>query len=481
MLKRLGRPPAGLTSGPARLQENMRAIRDRTSTPYRALKAGAAALLRPLLDNPFVKRVRGLGRRLAEAGTAPYPPDVRRRLKILNVMSYLIAATTLLYAIQQATTDFRTYASMIAINLALVATALMVPLAHRISEIAGGLLLVGAEYAALFAFADFFSREGGAQLQYIIAAAAPFVIFDLRRIRLIAFIVLLGLTLHITAWFWFPALGRLNPWEQPVADSLYTQAAITTVVLIAASVYYAFSLAEQAKAETDAVLRNVLPDAIVERLKANPGALIADSIDDASIMFADISGFVALARRLGANATVDMLSRIVSEFDALAMRHGVEKIKTIGDAYMVVAGLPEPVPDHTARLARMGFDMLDTVARLRIETGLSIYLRVGMASGPVMAGVIGTRKFSYDVWGDPVNLASRLEGQSSPGRILICPGCRSKLGEDFLYEARGPIEIKGIGAQETWFLLGEKPRAAQGTSADALLRPSDLPRTRTAS
>src|SRR4029079_12881152 len=148
--------------------------------------------------------------------------------------------------------------------------------------------------------------------------------------------------------FWFPADGRIGPEEQAVVDSLYTQAAITTVVLIAASVYYAFSLAEQAKAETDAVLRNVLPDTIVERLKANPGALIADSIEDASVMFADISGFVALARRLRADQTFELLSRIVSQFDALAVQHGVEKIKTIGDAYMVVAGLPEPVPDHTA-------------------------------------------------------------------------------------------------------------------------------------
>jgi adenylate cyclase len=266
-----------------------------------------------------------------------------------------------------------------------------------------------------------------------------------------------------------------------VADSLYTQAAITTVVLIAASVYYAFSLAEQAKAETDAVLRNVLPDAIVERLKANPGALIADSIEDASVMFADISGFVALTRRLGANATVDMLSRLVSEFDSLAVRHGVEKIKTIGDAYMVVAGLPEPVPDHTARLARMGLDMLDTVARYRGESSLAIQLRIGMASGPVTAGVIGTRKFSYDVWGDPVNLASRLEGQSSPGRILICPGCRAKLGEDFLYEARGPIEIKGLGAQETWFLLGERRPSPAAEGGENPPTPSDRPRNQSAS
>ena len=344
-----------------RLQEHMRAIRARTTSPFQALKARLAAPLRPLLDSAVHEaRARASDAALLRAGTAPYPPDVRRRLKILNVMCYLIATTTLLYAIQQATTDFNTYAPMVFVNLALVATVLMVPFAHRINEIAGGLLLVGAEYAALFAFTDFFSREGGAQLQYIIAAAAPFVIFGLQRIRLILVDRPARADAAHPRLVLVPSRGpHQSRGSSRWSDSLYTQAAITTVVLIAASVYYAFSLAEQAKAETDAVLRNVLPDAIVERLKANPGALIADSIEDASVMFADISGFVALTRRLGANATVDMLSRIVSEFDALAVRHGVEKIKTIGDAYMVVAGLPEPVPDHTARLARMGLDMLD--------------------------------------------------------------------------------------------------------------------------
>jgi adenylate cyclase len=460
----------------------MRAAREMPMVSFlSALKSATGERLRALFDRPLVRRIRSLLRRLAEAGTAGYPPDVRRRLKILNMMAYLIAATTFLYAVQQSLMDFNTYAPMIYINLALVVTALLVPFAHRISELAGGLLIVGAEYAALFGFTDFFSREGGAQLQYIIAAAAPFVIFDLKRIRLIAVIVLLGLVLHILAWFWFPALGRLAPHEQPAADSLYVQAAITTVVLIAASVYYAFSLAERAKAETDAVLRNVLPDAIVERLKANPGGLIADSIDDASVMFADISGFVALARRLGANQTVDLLSRIVSEFDALAIRHGVEKIKTIGDAYMVVAGLPEPVPDHTARLARMAFDMFDCIARLRAETGLNINIRVGLASGPVTAGVIGTRKFSYDVWGDPVNLASRLEGLATPGRVLVCPACRTKLDGLFEFESRGAIDIKGLGSQETWYLVAARSSPQDSGELEEAITPSDRPRTRSAS
>ena len=433
----------------------MRAFPELPTVPFlRTLKTALGARLKLFMHLPFVRRTRAVMRKLAEAGTASYPPDVRRRLKILNMIAYLIAATTLIYAIQQSIQDFKTYAPMILLNLVLVVTVLMVPFAHRISEIAGGLLIVGAEYAALIGFGDFFSREAGTQLQYIIPAAAAFVIFGLQRIWLVGGIVVLGLILHLCVWFWFPAEGRVSPHEQPVADSLYIQGAVTTFLLIAASVWYAFSLVERAKAETDAVLRNTLPDAIVERLKAQPGATIADSIDDASIMFSDITGFVSLARGLGAEQTVSLLSRIVSEFDALAFRHGVEKIKTIGDAYMDAAGLPDPVPDHTARLARMGLDMLDCVARLRAETGLDINVRVGLASGPVTAGVIGTRKFSYDVWGDPVNLASRLESLSVPGRILICPSCHEKLGDAFQFEPRGSINIKGIGAQETWYVVG---------------------------
>ena len=147
------------------------------------------------------------------------------------------------------------------------------------------------------------------------------------------------------------------------------------------------------------------------------------------------------------------------------MRHGVEKIKTIGDAYMVVAGLPEPVPDHTARLARMALDMLDTLRGCARRRGLALNMRIGMASGPVTAGVIGTRKFSYDVWGDPVNLASRLEGQSSPGTHPHLPGVPRQPRREFEFEPRGPIEIKGIGAQETWFLVARDHSARERAGA----------------
>lgn len=410
-----------------------------------------------LLRAPPARSLRATLERLSAAGTAGYAPDVQRRLKILNMIAYLIAISTAIYAAQLVQMGVATYAPAIAINVALVAVALTVPLAHRISDVAGGLWLVGAEYVALMGFAAIFGRESGAPLHYILAAAAPFVVFGLQRLRLVLAVVATGLVLHLAAWFLFPGSRAMIAPDAKVIDSLYMQGAITTVGLIAASVYYAFSLAERAKRETDALLRNILPDAIVERLKARPGEAIADSHAEASVLFADITGFVALARRLGARDVVALLNRIVMAFDALAERHGAEKIKTIGDAYLAVAGLPEPAADHTRRLAALAFDMLDTIARLKAETGLDLSIRIGLASGPVMAGVIGTRKFSYDVWGDAVNLAARLEQQSAPGRLLVCPRCRDQLAGHYAIESRGLVEIKGLGAQETWYVTPLTP------------------------
>ncbi len=405
---------------------------------------------------PVLRRLGLCIKALAELGTAGYAPDIRRRLLIVNVFAYLIAITTAGYAIQHAQVQDDAYWPLVVINLALLVMAVMVPAMHRFSPIAGGMLIVVSEYIALMAFTIYLGRSAGVHLQYLVAAATPFVVFGLERLKLIATVVMVGLVLHLVAWFRFPPEAALIEADPEVLDSLYLQAAITTVGLIAASVWYAFRLVERARAETDALLRNVLPDSVADRLKARPGELVADSHDEVSVLFADISGFVALARRLGPAKVVDLLNDIVSQFDKLAAQHGVEKIKTIGDAYMAVAGLPEPADDHAERLARMALDMLATVERVRGETGLTLQMRIGMAAGPVLAGVIGTRKFSYDVWGDPVNLAARLENLGAPGRIHVCPLCRERLQHAFEVESRGLIEIKGVGQQETWFLIGAR-------------------------
>lgn len=419
--------------------------------------------------------VRKAFRAIAAAGTAGYPPDTVRRLKILNVIAALISLTTSIYAIQLALGDYETMKPVVWTNVALAVLAASVPFAHRISDTAGGLILVTAEFVALLGFTAFFGRSGGAPMQYLVAAAAPFVIFGLERVRLVLAVVAGALALHLFAWFSFTRSQALISVDTAMLNSLYVQGAVTTFGLIAASVYYAFSLAERAKAETDTVLRNVLPDSIVERLKENPGESIFDSFPSASIMFADISGFVSLARTLGAEKTVALLNTIVRTFDELAQRHNVEKIKTIGDAYMVAAGIPIARADHTQALANMALDMLSAAKTISETSGIAIHMRIGMASGAMMAGVIGTKKFSYDVWGDPVNLASRLESASAPGRVLVCPDCHSALAGHFTFESRGMIEIKGVGQREAWFITGR--RESISDRRPEALSPSSAART----
>lgn len=385
-------------------------------------------------------------------GTNGYSLEVKRRLMILNMMAYLVSISTLIYAVQYTVLDFQKYEPVVWINLVLVSLAVIIPLSHRYSEIAGGLLMVGIEYLAQIGFTAYLGRSAGFQLHFVVAAAAPFVVLGLQRLWLILPIMIVGLGLHLFCWFWFPRSAALILAEPELLNSIYVQAAITTFAIIGASVYYAFSLAENAKAETEALLRNILPGSIVERLQARPAEVIADTFPEASILFADISGFVPLARSLGAARTVELLNKLVSEFDGLAQTNGIEKIKTIGDAYMAASGLPDTSEGHTVRLATMALDMHKATARLQKDMNLNLAIRIGLASGPVMAGVIGRKKFTYDVWGDAVNLAARLEGLSQPGRVLVCPRTHALLADSFAFDSKSEVEVKGIGAMSAWFL-----------------------------
>ncbi len=400
-----------------------------------------------------------------ELGTAGYDSDTRRRLMILNAIAYLIIFTTAGYAVQHTLLDYDKFAPVIWLNVALMFIAGLVPLMHRFNDIAGGLLIVLTEWIALLLFTMYMGRPAGIHLQYFIGAAAPFVVFGLGRIRLVLLTVISGVVLHLYAWFSFPRRNAMLDVGHDVLDPLYVQAAITTAALIAASVWYAFSLAESAKAETEALLRNILPGSIVERLKANPDEVIADSHDNVTVMFADVSGFVALSRQLGPKRVVELLNTIVRRFDRLARQHGIEKIKTIGDAYMAVAGVPEQRVDHAQRMVALAGDMLAVIAEIRWEQGIALHVRIGLASGPVMAGVIGTQKFSYDIWGDTVNLASRMEGASERGRILFSPETRELLGDDYDFEEREPVDIKGVGAMRTWFVKPPAPRHSEAGAA----------------
>jgi class 3 adenylate cyclase len=202
--------------------------------------------------------------------------------------------------------------------------------------------------------------------------------------------------------------------------------------------------------ENERLLLNVLPASIADKLKQQVG-IIADRFDDASVLFADIVGFTPLSARLSPTELVESLNHVFSGFDELADHHKLEKIKTIGDGYMVAGGLIEQNADHLAAMATMALAMHDNVRNMNSEFG-DLRLRIGLQVGSVIAGVIGIRKFIYDVWGDTVNVASRLESHGSPGRTHVSEMVFERLQGRFAFEERGTIELKGRGPMNTYFL-----------------------------
>jgi adenylate cyclase len=223
---------------------------------------------------------------------------------------------------------------------------------------------------------------------------------------------------------------------------------------------------EQEKSEL--LLINILPRSIAERLKA-ASQTIADHFGSASILFADVVDFTPLAQRLPPAEVVGILDQLFSRFDTLLERHGLEKIKTIGDCYMAAAGVPDPSPDHARRAALLALDMREAVATSAVGDGFGLELRIGINSGPVIAGVIGSKRFLYDLWGDAVNTASRMESHSTPGEIQITRATYELLKDEFVCRRRGTILVKGKGRMETWYLVGPRsdvttPSADQRTT-----------------
>lgn len=220
------------------------------------------------------------------------------------------------------------------------------------------------------------------------------------------------------------------------------------------------------KKQTDSLLQNILPTRIAELLKTSSGA-IAENFDEVSVLFADIVGFTELSTQMPATQLVQLLNLIFSKFDRLTEQHNLEKIKTIGDAYMVVGGLPLPHADHASAIAQIALDMLDAISEFNAQTHQSFNIRIGIHTGPVVAGVIGTKKFIYDLWGDTVNIASRMESHGLAGSIQVSRSTYELLKQTYHFAPRGRILVKGKGQMDTYLLIGRKSNK-QPESTDKL-------------
>ncbi|MBP6786507.1 MAG: hypothetical protein KA170_02880 [Candidatus Promineofilum sp.] len=249
--------------------------------------------------------------------------------------------------------------------------------------------------------------------------------------------------------------GRVPDLPEWVAQSSALLSALVPSTMVLLISMYLFQQLERAQQQTDRLLLNILPPPIANQLKKSPNT-IAEDYGDVTVMFADIVDFTHMSAAADPCDVVELLNAIFSDFDELADRYGLEKIKTIGDAYMVVGGLQGSRPDHTAAVVAFAIDVLDAVKAHRALNGQSIHLRIGIHHGPSVAGVIGRRKFIYDLWGDTVNTASRMESYGLADVIQVTEAVKERLGDRYVFELRGPIAIKGKGQMMTYLLRPER-------------------------
>lgn len=356
-------------------------------------------------------------------------------------------------------------------NVGIAVAFAALPLLHRFSPLAAPLVFTAFGYAMIFWATYTFGTGGGGYMFYLTGMALFVLLVGTEHVVLAILASATAGGLIILLKVVTPDnTGLISP-EVQFWGSFVTAAVVNTALLFTVMFYAvrqvtrAEATAEREYQRSEGLLVNILPPKVAKRLKDKPETTIADAYPAASILFTDMAGFTARASDTTPTELVAFLNSVYTRLDGLVERHRLEKIKTTGDAYMVVSGVPEPLADHAAPLAALALDIRDALAGLTDPKGRSVPVRIGIASGPVVAGVVGSRKFFYDVWGDAVNTASRMESTGEAGKIQVAPATRELLGERFALEERGVVEVRGKGQMRTWWLLGKPAEEPIRTTA----------------
>jgi len=404
-----------------------------------------------------------------------YAERVRRSRKVLNITTTIAAAVSASFSVVQLLAEHGVWRIAL-INLGAAAIFAAVPLLHRYGDLVAPLTMILTSYVSLSVVTWNIGTGAGLQFYFLVAATIAVLVLGIEHIVLACALVALGAAIVITLQFTVPADTGMQPaWSMHLG---FVVSVTTACVMAVATVWYALREIERAEeameeeyGRSESLLANILPESIATRLKNPATATIADRYDDASVLFADIAGYTERASQSTPADLVDFLNLLYTEFDRLVEKHGLEKIKTSGDGYIVVSGVPEPRADHLEALACLALNMSDSIAGLEVQAGQPVPMRIGMGVGPVVAGVVGTRRFFYDVWGDAVNVASRMESSGVEGRIQVPQQVYERLNEEFVFELRGNVEIKGKGVMRTWFLIAQR-------DVDSVEAQSDQNRTR---
>ncbi|MGH3530809.1 MAG: adenylate/guanylate cyclase domain-containing protein [Mycobacterium sp.] len=348
------------------------------------------------------------------------------------------------------------------INALMAMIFAIVPLLHRFGELVAPLTFICAAYVSIFTICWTVGTGSGLEFFFLVVACVVVLQLGIERIVLAATLAAIAAGLMITLEFLVPRDTGVQPaWANSIG---FVMATISACLMVVVTLWYALREIGRAEAameveydRSEALLANIMPASIAARLKDPERNFIADKYDDASVLFADIAGFTERASDTNPAELVRFLDRLYTDFDTLVDKHRLEKIKVSGDSYMVVSGVPWPRRDHVEALADLALDMADAVAELTDPQGRAVPLRIGLASGPVVAGVVGSRRFFYDVWGDAVNVASRMESTDPEGRIQVPEAVYERLKGDFVLQQRGDVDVKGKGVMRTWYLIGRRP------------------------
>lgn len=389
-----------------------------------------------------------------------YADSAARQYRVLAIAAWLAVLVCVDFVALQLITGVWTW-QIISINALAAMIFAAVPWLHRFGALVAPLTFIGAAYITVFVSCWDAGTGTGSQFFFLVGACLVVLLLGIEHTVLAAGLTAVGAGLVIALEFLVPRDTGLQPaWAQSMT---FVVTIVSACVMVFVAVWFALRDTQRAEAvmeaeyeRSEALLANMLPGSIAERLKSSSRSVIADKYDEVSVLFADIVGFTERASTTTPADLVRFLNRLYGAFDELVDKHGLEKIKVSGDSYMVVSGVPRARPDHAFALADFALDMANVAAALKDPHGDAVALRMGMACGPVVAGVVGSRRFFYDVWGDAVNVASRMESTDSVGRIQVPEAMYERLKNEFVLQERGRIEVKGKGVMRTWYLIGRK-------------------------
>lgn len=410
----------------------------------------SAVLHRPA----FARAPEWIGRVLYAGITSP-DRLVRRRQVFTNIVAYVTAINVVVHVVTNAVYGVEGQFVLNIYNAAMLAFCILNHRLHALGDlVAATTLVLGIAFGHTFVVFSF-GTASDLQFYFTLAGFTLFLV-GVEHMRVFFALYALGFAALMVSYQLAPEVGFVLAGNDAARRYLSMEAAVNAIVMNGLLIGFALVSLHRAEARTEALLGAMLPRRIVERLRRSPDRHIADHVDGCTVLFADLSGFTTVANRLEPGAVVAWLDEVFTTFDTATERRGVDKIKTIGDCYMAAGGLESDTASGARAIGLFALDLVDLIGKAPPLGGQPMQVRIGIHTGRVTAGVIGNTRVAYDIWGDTVNTASRLESHGAPGRIHVSDPFRKAARGDFHFTPRGAVTMKSLGTRQTFFLTGPR-------------------------